>query len=331
MKRRIFIRNSVLAGTVLGLGACSLGGDELDVTFFVAADTHFDPPPDSDTYYHVRAMNRIPEEVSWPAEIGNKTTSFYSAGEKINNPAGVILAGDILDKADEAALELLRTRYEQGDGSKQINYPVYLGLGNHDINPNVGEKEKLEGRERMWRYVEMRHKGANAPVLVENFHNDSRNFSWNLGKLHLVQSHLFAGATSDKLTSSLDWLEKDLEEFASKGEPVVIFQHYGFDKWALKWWTDKERKDLFDVLKKYNVVGIFAGHTHFAEILEWEGIPVFQVNNAWPEIGNGNNDGNGSFAVVRITNKFIDMVTCRWLNGEGDVELVAPFYRREFK
>ena len=110
-----------------------------------------------------------------------------------------------------------------------------------------------------------------------------------------------------------------------------VFQHYGFDKWALKWWTDKERKDLFDVLKKYNVVGIFVGHTHFAEILEWEGVPVFQVNNAWPEIGNGNNDGNGSFAVVRITNKFIDMLTCRWQNGEGDVELEAPFYHKEFK
>lgn len=330
MKRRIFIRNSVLAGTALGFGACAFEGDELDVTFFVAADTHFDPPPDSDTYYHVCAMNRIPGSVSWPAEIGNKTTSFYSAGEKIKNSAGVVLAGDILDKADEAALELFRTRYEQGEGSKQINYPVFLGLGNHDINPNVEEEEKLKGRERMWNYVEERHKGNDAPVPVTNFDAASRNFSWDWDRLHLVQTHLFAGATSDDQPSSLKWLEEDLKKYASDGRPVVIIQHYGFDEWALKWWTDKERKNLFTILKKYNVVGIFVGHTHFAENLEWEGIPVFQVNNAWPEIDGGNNDGNGSFAVVRITDNFIDMATCRWLNGEGDVELVAPFYTERF-
>lgn len=330
MKRRTFIRNTAFASAAIGLHGCGfVGRNNLDVTFFVAADTHFDPPPDSDTYYHVRAMNSISGREIWPSEIDKHLTQFGGVGQKISEPKGVVLAGDILDKADPDALGLFRQRYEMGAGDKQINYPVYLGLGNHDINPVIDEDGKREGRQRMWSYVEERHKGENAPVLVSNFDAASRNYSWDWDGLHLIQTHLFAGATSEDQPNSLAWLENDLKTNAADGRPVVIVQHYGFDTWALKWWTEKERKALFTILKKYNVVAIFAGHSHFAKNLEWEGIPVFQVNNAWPEIENGNNDGNGSFAVVRITDNFIDMTTCRWKNGEGEVELVSPYYSKK--
>ena len=331
MKRRTFVRNTIITSSAICFQSFRRHiENKFDVTFFVAADTHFDPPPDSDTYYHVRAMNRIPGTELWPKKIDGKLTHFGGAGLKLNNPKGVVLAGDIVDKAGADALGLFRQRYEQGLGDKQINFPVYLGLGNHDINPSKDEKVRLEGRQRMWNYVEERHKGKHAPAPVTNFDAVSHNYSWDWGGLHLVQTHLFAGATSDDQTSSLSWLGKDLKKHASNERPVIIIQHYGFDRWALKWWTDKERKDLFGILKKYNVVAIFAGHSHYAENLEWEGIPVFQVNNAWPEIGNGNNDGNGSFAVVRITDSFMDMVTCTWQNGDGNVTLEAPFYSLKF-
>lgn len=307
-----------------------IADSKLDITFFVAADTHFDPPPDSDSYYHVRAMNRIPFREFWPGEIEGKPCLFGGVGTKIDPPEGIILAGDLVDRAGVEALGLFRARYEKGAGDKQIDYPVYLGLGNHDINPDEEEKLKLAGRLRMWNYVEERHKGKDAPVPVSNFDEATRNYSWDWSKLHLVQTHLFAGATSDHQTSSLAWLAKDLEVYASDGRPVVIIQHYGFDPWALKWWSDRERKDLFSILRKYNVNGIFAGHSHIAENLEWEGIPIFQINNAWPEIGHGNDDGNGSFAVVRITDHFIDMMTCRWLNDQGDVEFTEPYYSKKF-
>ena len=331
MKRREFVRNTVLSTAAISLQSLGLMRNKnFDVTFFVVADTHFDPPPDSDTYYHVRAMNRILGREVWPKKINGQLTHFGGAGSKLDNPQGVVMAGDILDKADPDVLGLFRQRYEQGIGDKQINYPVYLGLGNHDINPSKDEKIQMEGQQRMWNYVEERHKGENAPVPVSDFDDASRNYSWDWDNLHLVQTHLFAGATSDNQPSSLDWLVNDLYKNASDGRPIVIIQHYGFDRWALKWWSDKERKDLFTLLKKYKVVAIFAGHSHYAKNLEWEGIPIFQVNNAWPEIDNGNKDGNGSFAVVRITQDFIDMATCIWENVEGKVKLEAPFYSQEF-
>ena len=331
MKRRDFVKHSILVTAATGLSSYKwLGEEPFDVTFFVGADTHFDPPPDSDTYFHIRAMNRIPGKEIWPEKIEGKPSGFVGTGSKISSPKGVILAGDLLDKADPLALGLFRQRYEIGEGDKQINYPVYLGYGNHDLNPHVEEDEKVKRRQMMWDYLEERHRGKGAPVPVSNFDTPSKNYSWDWGKVHLVQTHLFAGATSENQVSSLSWLENDLKKHASDGRPVIVIQHYGFDKWALKWWTEKERTDLFAILKKYNVVAIFAGHNHIAENLQWEGIPVFQVNNAWPEIGKGNKDGNGSFAMMRVTDHFIDMCTCRWKNDEGEVELVAPFYSKFF-
>ena len=58
--------------------------------------------------------------------------------------------------------------------------------------------------------------------------------------------------------------------------------------------------------------------------LKWEGYDVFQSNNAWPD-----RDGNGSFMICRITDSYLDVVTCRWKNGRGDVEFVSPFYHKE--
>jgi hypothetical protein len=58
----------------------------------------------------------------------------------------------------------------------------------------------------------------------------------------------------------------------------------------------------------------------------WEGLRVFHANNAKAEIDTGNRDGNGSFAIVRITDSRLDVVTCRWLDDTGRFELIGPFY-----
>ena len=213
MKRREFVRNTIIASSAICLQSFGRHTDDkLDVTFFVAADTHFDPPPDSDTYYHVRAMNRIPGTEIWPEIIDGRLTHFGGSGSKISRPHGVILAGDIVDKAGADALGLFRQRYEQGPGDKQIKYPVYLGLGNHDINPSKDEKIRLEGRQRMWNYVEERHKGKHAPAPVSNFDAVSRNYSWDWENIHLVQTHRFAGDIENGQASSIKWLEEDMKK-----------------------------------------------------------------------------------------------------------------------
>lgn len=300
-----------------------------EVTFFVAADTHFDPPPESDQFYHTVAMNsvcgsieNIPASI-WPKIINGNVTNFGSAGEKIDLPSGVVLAGDITDRADPKSLELFKTRYEKGKGDKVINFPVYVGLGNHDLDPqHVGDSASIY-RNYMFNYIEVRHKGESAPVPVLNFDDKSRNYSWNWNGVHLIQTHRFAGNTENGQVNSIEWLNKDLEKHASNNKPVIIVQHYGFDPWSLEWSTLEERETLYETIKNFNIVAIFVGHNHIAEKLVWRGFDVFQVNNAWPD-----SDGNGSFAICKITNNYLDVVTCRWKNGEGDIEFIEPYFHK---
>jgi cytolysin (calcineurin-like family phosphatase) len=93
-----------------------------------------------------------------------------------------------------------------------------------------------------------------------------------------------------------------------------------------RWWTAAQRTAYRNALGNRNIAGIFVGHSHAAFHYTWEGLRVFHVNNAKAENGTGNNDGNGSFAIVRITDTRLDVVTCRWLDDQGRYELVEPFY-----
>jgi cytolysin (calcineurin-like family phosphatase) len=93
-----------------------------------------------------------------------------------------------------------------------------------------------------------------------------------------------------------------------------------------RWWTAPMRTAYRNALGNRNVVGIFAGHSHGAFQYDWEGLHVMQVNNAKAEISTGNKDGNGSFAIARVTDGQFSMMTCRWLNDQGSYELIGPHY-----
>ena len=301
------------------------------ITFFVAADTHFDPPPETDQYFHIVAMNSVcgtiqnTNALHWPKIINGNMTNFGSNGNIIDVPLGLIMAGDITDRADPKTLELFKKRYEKGDGDKVINFPVYVGLGNHDLDPqHVGDSAEVF-RKSMLNYVDERHNGSRAPVPVANFDEKSKNYSWDWGNVHFIQTHRFAGNTENGMANSLEWLNEDLKIYAKENKPVVIIQHYGFDDWSLEWYKEGEMDSLYNAIKNYNVIAIFVGHNHLAENLIWKGINIFQVNNAWPD-----SDGNGSFAICKVTDNYIDVVTCRWINGQGDVELIAPYFHKDF-
>ena len=58
----------------------------------------------------------------------------------------------------------------------------------------------------------------------------------------------------------------------TSGEPVVILQHYGFDNFSLNdwnWWTPKQRRALYELIKAYNVVAFLHGHDHHTAHYRW--------------------------------------------------------------
>jgi cytolysin (calcineurin-like family phosphatase) len=301
----------------------------IDVTFYVVSDTHADPPQDSyDLRAMARAVNAVAQSGTWPASIGGTATGFV--GGKIGAPRGVVFTGDLMGWGTYPTESLtFRHYFEAGFSTDSILFPAYLGLGNHDVDSADRPADlAAQYRNAAWAWIDSRHEGSAAPVPVTRFDAGSHAYSWDWGGVHFVQTHRFAGDVQYGLPSGLPFLSADLRDSASDGRPVFVFHHYGMDAFGTqdRWWTAAQRSAYRATLNGYNVAGIFAGHSHYAMQYTWENERVFQVNNAKAEINTGNNDGNGSFAIVRITNQRLNVVTCRWLDDAGHYELIGPFY-----
>ena len=307
-----------VAALAIGAGCTSpKENDTRDVTVVVAGDLHFDLPPETDQYYHVVTMNRLEGNFTFPTD----SAAPGIAGETVRKLDGVIIAGDMFDKARPDILAHYRSRYEMGPGEKTIHYPVYPGFGNHDIDPAVSDKEadNLKGRAFSLHYLDsiLNDKLEKGEIL--NLHPSSRSYSWSIQDVHFVQAQRFSGDTA-YCESNLDWLADDLKRYASEGNPVVYIQHYGVDPWAIKWWPQDARNRLFDILDNYNVAAFLVGHTHEPSLQHYRGYPIYQVNNAWPD-----EDGNGSFAVVRLKGDAVSVASCRWTDDKGNFEVVGPY------
>lgn len=287
---------------------------------------------------HVAALNAINEK-QWPAEIGGVATGLRSAGDQIATPLGIVVGGDMTDDgggqvtSPSEGTQLLQfsQRYQQGVGPDRVHVPVYAGLGNHDLDQNGPRHHVNWYRREMRDYVEVNHRPSvffKPPVPAANYDVDSDCYSWDWGGLHLVQTHRFAGDVGHGAVSGLPWLKDDLAANAADGRPVVIFQHYGWDvfsleKWdpakktfddqgagAAHWWSDADRQALLAVLKGYNVVGIFHGHQHETPMLyQRDGLDLIKPKAAYM----------GGFALVRITNRAMDVVLGEASDDHGSV------------
>ena len=264
----------------------------------IAADLHFDMPPETDQFHHVLAINALGDTM------------------RID---GVILAGDLFDKSDPRILDLYRQRWERGPAYKQIHYDVYPCFGNHDVSPGSGrpDTDRL-GMEFNLHYLDSTLLDMKSRKQIVNRHASSRSYSFNLGGAHFICAQLCAGDTS-YCESNMEWIADDLRRYASDGTPVVFIQHYGFDKWALEWWSEESRERLVDMLGNYNLAAFFVGHTHESSVQEYKGMRVCQVNNAWND-----DDGPASFAVLHIKGKNVTVDTYEVLDDKGTTRLVKP-------
>ncbi|NND45935.1 MAG: metallophosphoesterase [Xanthomonadales bacterium] len=276
--------------------------------------------------WQIAGINRITEG-RWP----RRWQSRMGGDGAFDTPLGIVLGGDLTESAGGfrgrngggGQWRLYTTMYEH-ERADAVRFPVYVGLGNHDleIEPRDRRLPRDLYRDRMWNYVAQRHAGSDAPVPVESFDPDSHSYSWNWGGVHLVQLHRFAGDTRHDLPSSLPWLQRDLERHASDGRPVVLFQHYGFESGnsigrndrSRSKWTPTEMDRFAEAIRDYNVIGLFHGHDHWSQPpYRWRGYDVFSPGAAH----------FGQFAVVHIDHQTMDVVYAEVTNRSGDLRLVS--------
>lgn len=329
-------RTLVLA---LGLLTAWAAGAGEAITFLFTSDPQFCGPAvdrvrscrmwgrgDHYVDWQVAGINRVSDQV-WPSRW---QTRFGATGA-VGLPLGVVLGGDLTESAGGyvgrdgggSQWRMFLDRYENGHPNA-VRYPVYVGLGNHDLEIEPRDRRLPRGlyRERMWRYVEQRHQGSAAPVPVQDFDTGSRNYSWNWGDVHLVQLHRFAGDTRHGLANGLPWLRRNLKQFASDGRPVIFFQHYGFEsgnsigynRRSRSKWTPTEMNDFAEAIRGYNVIGIFHGHDHWVQRpYTWRGYDVFSPGAAH----------FGQFAIVYVGEETMDVVYAEAMDRNGRTRLVT--------
>lgn len=331
----------------------------VDATFLFVADVHAcrtangvsmacqkQGKTDANLLRHVAALNGLADR-QWPAEIGGIATGLRSAGNRIGTPLGVVIGGDMTDDgggqvtqpSEGTQLLQFSQRYQQGEGPDRVHFPVYAGLGNHDLDQNGPPQQVDWYRREMRDYIEVNHRPGvffKPPVPANDYDVDSDCYSWDWGGLHLVQTHRFAGDIGHGAASGLPWLKHNLATFASDGRPVVLFQHYGWDAFSVErwdpakstfddegagpphWWSEADRQALLEALHGTNVVGIFHGHQHETPMIyRRAGLDIFKPKAAFM----------GGFALARITSSAMDVVLGEAVGEHGEVVFTNAFSR----
>jgi hypothetical protein len=264
------------AGSLTGRDAPVFG----DITFFIGSDLHYGYIWHTPTCAEISRgvqdrMNLLPGQ-AYPAVTG---------GGQVAPARGVLLVGDLTDLGGSSQWSDFTNDWGL-NGERRLSFPVYEGYGNHDalgtIVPN-GIKARNASR-----------------TGVSNISANGYHYSWDWDFLHLVCLNVFPGNEPGQNPlggdprSSLQFLVDDLaQRVGNSGRPVVLIQHFGFDSFSLDWWTTDQRAKFYTAISNYNVIAIFAGHSHDLDSIPWNGFDTF-------------NDGTvgsftGNFLVAHVT------------------------------
>lgn len=199
----------------------------------------------------------------------------------------LIINGDITEYGHgnerSAFREFVRKTLTVNSGTK--GGPLFFpGLGNHDYSNNLNNCAN-NGCARdavcdniIWtRAIKQQTIGMNFDhTYSQNVHKGSLSYSFDVGKVHVVQLHNEPTYTATfetggsfwapgekrrfEITSSLAWLKKDLAAAKARGQYTIINMHKPSD------WSDATvyRTEFKQMINDHRVIAVFAGHYHWS-------------------------------------------------------------------
>src|SRR5262249_9175904 len=212
------------------------------------------------------------------------------------NLKGVIINGDLTAFGHGYQLAKYKEMYDQGLGLK-----IYPGLGNHDYANNVNRCHENNCATRMVTYMNDFVKDLN-PISYDFYVSDqyykfpslrkdyqgSLAYSWEIGDVHFVQLHNYPAYTNSwngwngdaarrdyvEITSSMNWLRKDLTDARNRGKIIILNMHDAAntdypnpdknsgDQNHFAEEHPAEFAEYLKMLDELKVSAVFAGHLH---------------------------------------------------------------------
>lgn len=237
--------------------------------FFVIGDPQYlaeksDAPRALDPYSEQANSRFLELLVSLP---GTELPEPVGGGRISESILGVVVTGDLIDSADKRGGDYpVMQRFEWSrfvrdygltgeDGG--LPFPVYELHGNHD-----GPQADTFVIEGIIERTKTRPGVSNVGPL-------GLHYSWDWGPLHLVNLGMFVGASDARREGhhyaprgSLEFLRADLEaRVGASGRPVMISFHLHPDCPEYDW-PAEDLSAFWELVGRYNVVGVFHGHTH---------------------------------------------------------------------
>lgn len=309
--------------SLCGLAACTPADMPAPVTFYAIGDPQINIPRwgTDGTEQTIALMNGLPGD-------------SFPFGGVVGEPAGVIVAGDLVDDIDSPDNWALYKELFDPAGDARLRFPVFDGQGNHDVDVRDQTFGVFNTTQR--EFIERNRRRPGAFVFdAEGYH-----YSWVWGGVRFVQLNIFPGtvdrpvydapATGNDPKGSLDFLRRVLEEHVGEtDQPLVLVWHYGLRGWGLeKWWVEEDLEALEATLVGYNVVLLLHGHEHRYERYSWRGHDVIMAPSPQydrdPDRPETKSRPKG-FLVFRITEEALQMA---YRTPEGWVETWSKPIRR---
>jgi len=228
-------RLTIIAVLAMGPGLC---WGARDVTFVVGSDLHYyGTNPNQFIQKCIDRINVLPG-TAYPAAVGGV----------VGPVSGVVLNGDLADRGKAIEWGFFENDWGLA-GEKRCKFPVYEGQGNHDAR----------GGEIVASNIVQRNKSRPG---VMNISTNGLHYSWEWSGVHFIQANMVAEDDSyQRARGSLVFIRDDLKKnVGASGKPVIINFHLSpmiEQDWAIEW-----QKPLVETLSRYNVIGVFCGHSH---------------------------------------------------------------------
>lgn len=250
-------RNALLSLASAATGVVALRGEELpsylgtqshaaDVAFCFVTDTHYlanKEQPEVMDPTSARICRRLVDTLN---RLGGQSIPVAAGAGTVAKISGIIHGGDIVDSADKRggiyprmqATEFASFEADYGLNGKDgvLEYPVFEVYGNHD-GPQ-GDTLVVDGIKRR----NQSRKG------VANVSPNGLHYSWDWGRLHLINLGIVVGQTGSGLQrrrynpmNSLKFLKQDLMQMDDPTRPVVVTQHVDLARYSVRYTKDEER------------------------------------------------------------------------------------------